>query len=259
MKIMTKTSSASLKTKFKYCYKIKRSNNYQAVFKNKGKQIYVGTFDSVLKAAIAADYKRVELGFDRNKLNFPEKYEIFQRAIRNETTLIPSGNDETNDIYKFRPRPVDLTKNAKYFKVTPDGKRRYCGGFALGKCNNKNGYKGIHTVAKGSIKKGYYIQIWQHGKTIKVKNNHYKRKLDAAIAFDINTIRLTGRGKEYLNFPEEYQNYINKIKHSTEKEENGNEEGSKHSIQDEVAQQSFTDDGMQMKSKGNNRRVSVAL
>ena len=77
MKIMTKTSSASLKTKFKYCYKIKRSNNYQAVFKNKGKQIYVGTFDSVLKAAIAADYKRVELGFDRNKLNFPEKYEIF--------------------------------------------------------------------------------------------------------------------------------------------------------------------------------------
>ena len=83
--------------------------------------------------------------------------------------------------------------------------------------------------------------------------------MDAAIAFDINTIRLTGRGKEYLNFPEEYQNYINKIKHSTEKEEYGNVEGSKHSIQDEVAQQSFTDDGMQMKSKGNNWRVSVAL
>ena len=96
MKIMTKTSSASLKAKFKYCYKIKRSNNYQAVFKNKGKQIYVGTFDSVLKAAIAADYKRVELGFDRNKLNFPEKYEKVAK-------LNYKRRGETQYLWKYIP------------------------------------------------------------------------------------------------------------------------------------------------------------
>ena len=44
-----------------------------------------------------------------------------------------------------------------------------------------------------------------------VKNNRFDTILDAAIEFDIQTIRLTNRGKEYLNFPQNYQGYLEKI------------------------------------------------
>ena len=44
--------------------------HFQAVFKFQGKQIYVGVYDSLLKAAVAADYRCVDLGFQRAKLFF---------------------------------------------------------------------------------------------------------------------------------------------------------------------------------------------
>ena len=51
-----KWSGKSLKTKYKRVYQIKNSENFQSVFKHNKKQIYVGVYDTALKAAVAADF-----------------------------------------------------------------------------------------------------------------------------------------------------------------------------------------------------------
>ena len=60
-----KWSGKSLKTKYKRVYQIKNSENFQSVFKHNKKQVYVGVYDTALKAAVAADLGCVEVGLPR--------------------------------------------------------------------------------------------------------------------------------------------------------------------------------------------------
>ena len=76
-----KWSGKSLKTKYKRVYQIKNSENFQSVFKHNKKQIYVGVYDTALKAAVAADFKCVEVGLPREKLNFPCNYYKYIRGL----------------------------------------------------------------------------------------------------------------------------------------------------------------------------------
>jgi hypothetical protein len=202
---MVKVSkSTSLTTKFKRCYKIKGSVHFQAVFKFHGKQIYVGVFDSLLKAAIAADYRCVDLGFQKAKLNFPNKYQIYKTAIQNEKhdNECNTNTMDNHDIFQTRPHPAVV------------GRKIFKGGFAQKKSRNKTGYKGVFPIkkTKSNKNKKYLIQVWHQGKALKVKNNRFDTILEAAIEFDIQTISKTNRGKEYLNFPENYEDYLKQIR-----------------------------------------------
>ena len=76
--------------------------------------MYVGTFDTLMKAAVAADYKRTELGLAKEKMNFPGKHEVIQKAIENESKGI--SEDVTPDVYSTRPLPIDLSRTKIYFK-----------------------------------------------------------------------------------------------------------------------------------------------
>ena len=192
--------SVSLKTKFKRCYKINGSVHFQAVFKFQGKQIYVGVYDSLLKAAVAADYRCVDLGFQRAKLNFPNKYHVYKNAIQNENMGTECNIVDNHDVFQIRPKTA--VKGRKIFK----------GGFAQKRSRNRTGYKGVFPIkTSGNKNIKYCIQVWHQGKSVKIKNNRFDTILDAAIEFDIQTIRLTNRGKEYLNFPQNYQGYLEKI------------------------------------------------
>lgn len=207
---MTKSKSTSLKTKFKYCYRVPRSNNFQVAFKFHGKHMYVGTFDTLMKAAVAADYKRTELGLAKEKMNFPGKHEVIQKAIENESKGI--SEDVTPDVYSTRPLPIDLSRTKIYFKPG-ESKKRFKGGFPQMKSRNKCGYKGVHRrKGKNSAGGTYYIQVWKDGKLVNIKKNNYATVLDAAKAFDISVLRFTGRSKEYLNFPERYEDYMQEIR-----------------------------------------------
>ena len=202
---MVKVSkSITLTTKFKRCYKIKGSVHFQAVFKFRGKQIYVGVFDSLLKAAIAADYRCVDLGFQRAKLNFPNKYKVYKTAIQNENrnTECNRITMDNHDIFQTRPHPAVV------------GRKIFKGGFAQKKSRNKTGYKGVFPIKTKSDNKNkkYFIQVWHQGKALKIKNNKFDTILEAAIEFDIQTISLTNRGKEYLNFPQNYEDYLERIR-----------------------------------------------
>lgn len=213
--IMTKSKPTSLTTKFKYCYRIPRSKNFQVAFKFKGKHLYVGTFDTLLKAAVAADYKRVELGLPKEKINFPDKFDVIRKAIQNETK-VPSKDCVEPDVYATRPLPVDLSKTKIYFKPTGESKKRFKGGFPQKKSRNKIGYKGVYQrKQKNSVSGSYYIQVWKDGKSLYIKDNNYATLLDAAKAFDINVLRLTDRSKQYLNFPERYEDYMQEIRYGT--------------------------------------------
>ena len=89
-----KWSGKSLKTKYKRVYQIKNSENFQSVFKHNKKQIYVGVYDTALKAAVAADFKCVEVGLPREKLNFPCNYYKYIRGLHTAGIAVNDFVDE---------------------------------------------------------------------------------------------------------------------------------------------------------------------
>jgi hypothetical protein len=90
-----KWSGNSLKTKYKRVYKIKNSENFQSVFKHKKKQFYVGVYETALQAAVAVDFKAVEVGLPAEKLNFPENYNKYVIGLRSSGIKI-DGEDLTS-------------------------------------------------------------------------------------------------------------------------------------------------------------------
>ena len=181
----------SLTTKFKRVYSIKRSSNFQAVFKFKGKHVYVGVYDSAEKAAIAADFKCVAYGIPAERLNFPEKYSMYKSVLQVDST--------EERIANF----AEKSESALSLKV-PEPARRgrvvYCGGFAQ-KCRNKLGFKGVYKMKNGT----YYAVAYANKKTIRIDQN-FETLEEAAKCFDFYSV-LLGRGPEYLNFPNKFEDY----------------------------------------------------
>ena len=102
-----KWSGKSLKTKYKRVYKIKNSENFQSVFKYKKKQVYVGVYDTALKAAVAADFKAVEVGLPAEKLNFPENYNKYITGLSRASDVssenyMEEDEDATNKFIAIR-------------------------------------------------------------------------------------------------------------------------------------------------------------
>ena len=99
-----KWSGKSLKTKYKRVYRIKNSENFQSVFKHNKKQVYVGVYDTALKAAVAADFKCVEVGLPREKLNFPCNYYKYICGLR-ATGIVVNGLMDEDRIQEEKALP----------------------------------------------------------------------------------------------------------------------------------------------------------
>ena len=72
--------------------------------------MYVGTFDTLMKAAVAADYKRTELGLAKEKMNFPGKHEVIQKAIEDES----KGISDVTQMYTAPGRSQSTFQKQKF-------------------------------------------------------------------------------------------------------------------------------------------------
>jgi len=153
-----------------YRFVYKAGKRWQVRVKHRHQTSYVGVFGTPEEAAAAADYAVHELGFPKEKLNFPNKP---QAAVK----PTPAVSGRIND--------------------NPQAQK------------NKTGFKGVHEVSSSKDGGGankYYVQVFKDNVTYTLPEKFDTKEI-AARAFDKMAVSL-GRSAGYLNFPNEFDGWM---------------------------------------------------
>ena len=164
---VTKARS-ELASGFRFVYKA--GKRWQVRVKHRHQTSYIGVFGTPEEAAAAADYAVYDLGFPKEKLNFPHKP---QAAVK----PTPAVSGRIND--------------------NPQAQK------------NKTGFKGVHEVSSSKDGGGankYYVQVFKDNVTYTLPEKFDTKEI-AARAFDKMAVSL-GRSSGYLNFPNEFDGWV---------------------------------------------------
>ena len=177
------------RTGFIGVYKTQRGKKFQARVDLKGQRWNLGVFIDATTAAEAVDFKRVELGARARHLNFPESYAKYARAA-----LGAGGTGSTQAACADAADATDMPKAPEPdYKYGPNGPRP-----PKARC----GFRGVCYTSKH---RGYLCELWMNNKRQRWSSRTFPRPEEAARAYDRATLRLTQRGVEWLNFPDEME------------------------------------------------------
>eukprot|EP00039_Didymoeca_costata_P029445 m.24699 g.24699 ORF g.24699 m.24699 type:complete len:617 (+) comp7632_c0_seq1:401-2251(+) len=163
--------------RIRHVYKA-RNNKFSAGFRWKGHTRHIGSYNTKIEAAHAADDRLVELGADPSRLNFPELYPEYVNAYKSNEANKP----------KVTKRPS--TKSAKEKQERLD---------ETSKADAK--YLNVRRLSDGKFKSQF--ALCGVPKFVGI----FDSALEAALAADFQLVQ-EHADPSRLNFPEDYADYV---------------------------------------------------